>query len=475
VSLSSSAAHADGPALSSKSNVEAPLQLDLSAPPPQPLGLLDQTVLWLSMGVSLLIPAAAVFVLYPVPDGPPMTVVAAIAVIILGVVAGSGLLGLAAAAGARTGAPAMAMLRGLLGSRVSYLPSVLNLLQCFGWAALEIFVIGTVATAVTSSGLRIMWMIIAGVIATLMAIRPLGMVKVIRRYLGWLVLVATVLLLIGLISEGVSAPPQGDWSGFWPAFDVVVALPVSWVPLAADFTRHSRTPRSAGIAAFGGYAVAASTFFVLGLLAVLAVSSLSSAYTATTFSIGLLALPLGGLALTILLVDEVDKAFANIYSTAMSTQNLMPKVDRRWLAAGIGVVATAAALLINLESYESFLYLIGAVFVPLAVVLVLDFFLVRKLVFGQVGAGYDVVNPGPARYLLLLPWAAGFVAYQLISPGLLDWWSTWWLSVRSDLGFVPPTWLSATVAGALVAAVLTLLISTLLALSARRTAARTTP
>ena len=38
----------------------------------------------------------------------------------------------------------------------------------------------------------------------------------------------------------------------------------------------------------------------------------------------LVTLPAGGIALAILLVDEVDEAFANVYSTTMSVQNLAP-------------------------------------------------------------------------------------------------------------------------------------------------------
>ena len=58
--------------------------------------------------------------------------------IVVGAVIGSVLLGLGAAAGAREGVPTMVLLRGLLGRRLSYLPTVLNLMQCVGWATFEI-------------------------------------------------------------------------------------------------------------------------------------------------------------------------------------------------------------------------------------------------------------------------------------------------------------------------------------------------
>lgn len=455
------------PSASPSPAAEAPYVLDLAEAPPRPLGWRDLTVLWLSLGASLLVAAAALFVLYPTVDGPPLAIGAAVTAIVVGAAAGSVLLGLAASAGAETGAPAMAMLRGLLGRRASYLPSVLNVVQCLGWAAVEIFVIATVATALTGEGWRPVWVLVAGGVATAMAVRPLSMVAVIRRYLGWLVLASVVVLVVGLLRSGVAEPPGGDWSGFWVAFDVVVALPVSWVPLAADLTRHGRTPRIAGWSSAVGYALSCSAFFLLGLLALLTLQDLRGAVTPTSFSVGLAGLTLGTLALVVLLVDEVDKAFANLYSTAMSTQNLVPRVDRRLLAVLVGAAATVAALLLDLEQYESFLFLIGAVFVPLAVTLVVDYHLVRRWVLGRAGAGYDVVHPGRGRAWLLVPWALGFVAYQLVNPGLVAGWADWWTALRADLGLVPPAWLSASVAAGLVALVVTLPVSALLARRAR--------
>nr|MBA3303197.1 allantoin permease [Acidimicrobiia bacterium] len=60
------------------------------------------------------------------------------------------------------------------------------------------------------------------------------------------------------------------------------------------------------------------------------------------------------------------------------------------------------------------------------------------------------------------PWAAGFVAYQLVNPGLVESWQRFWLARQADLGFTPPTWLSASLASFAVAAALTLAGGTLL-------------
>jgi nucleobase:cation symporter-1, NCS1 family len=68
--------------------------------PPRPLGVLDQVALWGNLGVSLLLPVAAVFV-FP----PGMALGAALLAIVVGAVVGNTLLALAAVPGAETGAP----------------------------------------------------------------------------------------------------------------------------------------------------------------------------------------------------------------------------------------------------------------------------------------------------------------------------------------------------------------------------------
>src|SRR5215831_3693088 len=98
--------------------------LTLADPQPRTLSTWDQTALWGNLGISLLGPVTAVYV---VANG--MSFLAAFIAIVVGTLIGTIGLGLANTAGARTGMPAMVMLRGLFGTRLSYLPTILNLVQ----------------------------------------------------------------------------------------------------------------------------------------------------------------------------------------------------------------------------------------------------------------------------------------------------------------------------------------------------------
>ena len=426
--------------------VEVPRTLE-EAPPPRPLGLLDQTILWGNLGISLLLVVAGTFVLAPDPALPPLSLLAALTAIVVGAVLGNVLLGLGARAGAETGAPAMVLIRGLLGRRGSFLPTGANIAQNLGWATVEIMVIAAAAGRLTDPSLRWVAVVATGAAATFMATRPLGVVRgYLRRVAVWVVLASTAYLFVQVLRRPLPALTEGSWSGFWKATDIVIALPISWLPLAADYSRHSRTPRAACGGAALGYGAATIAFFALGVLAQ------ASDLAGDDVIASLLALPAGTLALLILVIDEVDEVFANIYSTVVSTQNLSPRLDRRVAAAAVGVVATGLALAFDdYVAYESFLLLLGSVFVPLFAAFVVDYYVLRR-------GRWDIGDDAPARWVMLVPWAAGFVTYQLVNPGLVDSWQRFWLARQADLGFTPPSWASASVLAFLVAASATLVI-----------------
>jgi putative hydroxymethylpyrimidine transporter CytX len=408
------------------------------------LGLRDTIGLWSNLGISLLLPVAAAFIILPGgPFGPTFLA------IIVGAVIGSVLLGLGAAAGAREGVPAMVLLRGLLGRRTSYLPTAFNLIQCVGWATLEIVIIAEAAARLLNAP-RWPFVLGAGLLATLMAVRPLRSVRVLARYALWVALAGVVYLFVQVLSNPLPDFTTGTTTSFWTSADIVIALPISWFPLAADYTRHVRNGRTAFTGTSIGYGLATVAFFMLGVLAL-------AAYGAAGFDVidALLAVPLGALALLVLVFVEVDEAFANIYSTAVSAQNVSPRLDRRVLAVIVGVVATALAFTVDITGYEPFLFLIGAVFVPLVGVFVVAYFLVPR-------GTWDTSETAPARPLLLLPWAAGFIAYQLTLPtffaGTGSGWTVWWGARQADLGIDPLNGWSASLVSLGVAAVLTCVV-----------------
>jgi nucleobase:cation symporter-1, NCS1 family len=139
----------------------------------------------------------------------------------------------------------------------------------------------------------------------------------------------------------------------------------------------------------------------------------------------LLPMALGWLALIVLLVGETDEAFANIYSTAVSIQNLASKLKIWLLALVVGIIATIAAANLDLVEYETFLFLIGGVFVPVFGILLADYFVLRGRkynvddLYRSAGAYWYIAGLNPVAIVV---WIAGFFVYAFAGqpPWLLE-------------------------------------------------------
>lgn len=399
----------------------------------RPLAGAEVFVLWFNLGVSLLLLVAGALLV------PGLGLRDALRATAVGVVVGNLLLGVAAWIGAEVGAPSMVLLRAPLGIRGSVVPTALNVLQNVGWGAFEILIIATSADAITrrlvGSSNYVAWVAVFGLFTTLMAIGgPIVVVRRwLRRYALWFVLASTVYLTWYVLTRLDLAalwnrPGTGELS-FWLGVDLVVAMPVSWIPLAADYTRFAVRPHAAFWGTAAGYALSNFWFYALGVLFMLALR-------AEDLVAAVLAIPAGAVALAILLADETDEAFANIYSTSVSLQNLWPRADRKQLAVASGAVCSVLAATVPLTQYESFLFLIGAFFVPLFGVLAADYFAVRRRQLDP----EELYGPGarPVRWKGFAPWLVGFFVYQWIVPTDIPGWKEMLAALFGSVGLPFP-------------------------------------
>jgi putative hydroxymethylpyrimidine transporter CytX len=385
------------------------------------LGLLDTTLLWTNLGISLLVLVLPAYFDLPLRD--------ALVATLVGAIVGNAMLATAALIGADARVPTMVLQRAPLGRRGSYLATGLNIVQCLGWAVFELIVIATAAGLLCDKllGFEAVWLwklVFGGLAAVLALLGPIGFVRrFVKKFAIWAV-VASVAYLGWWILDGANLGTMwsegGHKGSFWIAVDTVVAVTVSWTPLVADYTRFSRDRRSAFFGVGIGYLL--PTLFQFGFGSILV---LSRGVDPSQPELILVAIAGGGfaaaLALLALTVDETDEAFANVYSAAVSTQNLTPRVSQRALIVGASVLATAGALAIDMRSYQRFLLLLGAVFVPLLGVLLADWLLA--------GAHYtrEHIFGGPAiRVGSITAWLAGFLVYEwLYQPADLGFWSRW--------------------------------------------------
>ena len=205
------------------------------------------------------------------------------------------------------------------------------MLQCLGWAIFELIVIATAAAALSERGVRLRGDLGSGSSSSARSRRcsrcsgrsgscagscaRSGSGSCSRRslYLGWWILDH------GDVGTLWGEPGQGG--SFWLAVDLVIALCVSWIPLVADYTRFSTTRRAAFWGAGLGYLLPTLFQFGFGSILVLSHPSIDGP-TAVLMTVAA-----GGvgsfIALLALTVDETDEAFANVYSAAVSAQNVL--------------------------------------------------------------------------------------------------------------------------------------------------------
>jgi NCS1 family nucleobase:cation symporter-1 len=385
----------------------------------------DFAVLWGDLSIGLLVLLTGALLV------PALGFPSALLAIVIGSVIGCIPLALVGLAGAREGVPGMVLFRPVLGVEGSYLPSILNIVQLVGWTGFEFWAMSLVANRMSVRLFHFssywLWLALVAVVCTGFALG--GPILVVRRWLekfgAWVVAgvaawISFRLLTTAHLGAVWHRPGQGGL-GFWLGVDLVIAQPVSWLPLVADYNRFAKRGVSSATGTFWGYAVGNVWFYSLGALLVLGagVSDTTPAGIGTAIA----ALAGGWIVLLALLVGETDEAFADIYSAAMSSQNLRSKVPQR--AAIVGVAAAGAGMAVwlglrptvALGNFESFLFLLGSVFVPLFGVFVADYFVLRRR---GAFATDEVFQPRGARSRFnpaaLVAWAAGFLMYQWSVP-----------------------------------------------------------
>ena len=388
-------------------------------------GARELAVLWGDLSIGLLVLVSGALLV------PALGLAQAAAAIATGSALGCLPLALMAYAGAREGVPGMVLFRPLLGLRGSWLPSAMNLVQLVGWTAFEFWAMSRIAGTVTRDLIGVdapgLWLVAVAVLCTGLALA--GPVFLVRRWLErfgiWVVVAVAVWITVRIAARGDlaamwSSPGDGGLP-FWLAVDLVIAMPVSWLPLVADYNRFARRPRTSAIATFASYAVGNVWFYLLGALLVAAAGSGPDVLDIGTT---IAAAAGGATVLVALVVGESDQATANIYSAALSVRNVVPGLRQRAAVVVIGATGAVIAAALRedaVPTFQFFLYLVGSLFVPLVAVFAADYLLRARGRYGE-AALFEGAAPG-VRWRALVPWIAGFVAFHWCVPTGPAWWS----------------------------------------------------
>jgi nucleobase:cation symporter-1, NCS1 family len=365
------------------------------------LGGFDYFILWSSLGVGLLVFSAGSFL----TETPFYH---ALLAIIIGSIAGSVLLSMAGKIGSDHAVPSLIGIRPAFGLYGSYLAAVLNIIQLIGWTTFEILILSKAAEQLTNMHVTFVWNIIFGAIITLLGIfGPLFLVKQwLSKFAIWIVYASSAIILVTLLFQNLPNVMSGEGKdmSFFVALDIVIAMPISWMPLVSDYNRFAKTSKGAFMGTLIGFSITNIIFYVGGLL--FGVGDIS------TIIISIQAI-LFGFILLVMIVDEIDNAFADIYSAAISSQSIFNNLNQRHLIIGFSIVSTILAIFVSIEGYEQFLFLIGALFIPLFGVLLTDYFVIKRSKYqNDMMYGNKIIKIG---YPAIIAWAIGVVVYYLLS------------------------------------------------------------
>lgn len=375
---------------------------------------IDIFVLWLSEGIGLLVIQAGAFLTLPTKlGGFGFDLKTAFHICLLGSILGSVVLSLAGLIGSKHGVTSMVSLRPSFGLLGSYLLSFVNVILCIGWTTFEIVIMGQAASALSSnflgSATKYFWFIFFAIFAYILA--SSGPLTVVRQWLEkfavWLALLGAILVTYSISHHLPSVPlisgipANSNMRSILLSLDLVVAQPISWLPLISDYNRFAGTEKGSFWGTLLGYTVANTWFYFIGAL-------LAIAYPEQVITYSMVLLPLGFLGLLLILADEPDNAFADVYSASLSIQNVFPKLPQRESALWITILSLLAACFIPIVRYENFLLLIGAAFVPVFGVIFSDFFVKHHANY----ANEQLYPSSPSvKWPAVISWAIGFIGY----------------------------------------------------------------
>lgn len=296
--------------------------------------------------------------------------------ILLGHLIGTGIFVLGGIIGTREKVPAITSTSISFGRYGTYLFSILNVLQLIGWTAVMIRSAANSVNLITKSlwsfdNILVCSLLIAMLTALWIWFGKVGMKKL-NITAVFLLLVLTVILGAIIFRDKTLLSKTGDGSiSFGGALELNVIMPLSWLPLIADYTRFAKSEKAAAYGSFLGYFLGSCWMYIIGLGAAIVSNNPDP-------SSMMLAVNLGMVALGIIVLSTVTTAFMDVYSAGISFLNIMPKLSERTVGIAMAVIGALVAVAFPIENYEGFLYAIGSVFAPLFAVLITDYFIIRK-------------------------------------------------------------------------------------------------
>lgn len=340
--------------------------------------------------------------------------------LILGHVLGGVMLYFVGLIGARVRVNAMETTASTFGKYGSKFFAFLNLLQLIGWIAVL-----NAQGAMALAGLKLpisfplTCVLLAVLIAAWVFVGLRKTAKITTVVMGLLAVLLVVLTakLFGVEPASGAASHAAAQFGFWTIFEISIAMPLSWLPVISDYTKDVERPVAATAISAGAYTMASLWMYFIGL-------QIAGLGVGTDIAQAILLAGIGIPGIIIVALSTVTTNFLAANSAGESAKAIYGKLNPKVAGVVVCGLSTILAIWGIVDHYISFLYLIAAVFAPMAAVLLVSYFFVKEHLEQK---GFWIWN--------LFAWAAGFAVYEF--------------AVNTGVEFIGPTILAVVVSAAM--------------------------
>ncbi|RAR58191.1 putative hydroxymethylpyrimidine transporter CytX [Onishia taeanensis] len=288
--------------------------------------------------------------------------------------------------GQQTGMTTMVLARGTFGRLGAMFPAWVNLFALVAWSWIQALLAGMsldyAVSSLTGYSNVALFTVLCEALVVMITLRGhLGIEKA-EKLAAVLMLVLSGVVVFALASN-YDLPSITDMEatgalGAGVAFDIIIATAFSWIPLAADYNRHCRSPKAAVIGTWSGYVTA--TLTAMGLGATVSALSVSIGFPQTYDPTQLLSSFGFGLpAALVIFFSVLTTNVMCVYSATLSYMSVRTRSPFWKPALIIGVISVLGSLIPGiLDQFQTFLLIIGSVFIPAFSLMIVDYFLVGR-------------------------------------------------------------------------------------------------
>lgn len=319
--------------------------------------------------------------------------------------------------GAKTHMSSYLLVRIAFGDRGAGLVNVAFAVSLLGWFGININLFADAAGRLSSDVFGwavpdLIWIIIASLCMTVTTLIGFKAINLLATAMVPILAIVTGLLVYTSLdtqsfADFFSANKEITLS-FGDGVSAVVGAIIIGAIILPDITRFARHWSGAVYTAFIAYVVVQ--------LAVMGAAALAGGATGETEILDvMLNMGLGIGAFVIVITGSWVLNALNLYSAVLSTKATFPKLGTVLLTLGLGGVGIIAGVLNLLDYFVTFLFYLSIIFVPVAGVILVDYFLIRpdryRIETLQANSGFNVKA--------FATWAIGAVVSILMSEAIM--------------------------------------------------------